>query len=112
MGQAGRSAAASLPAQSRGEGAGRWSPVLANRWALLLVVPLLVVLLGFVAYPLVKLTIDSLTSGRGIGNYEAVFQSAAGRRALITTVVASALVSVLAVMLGGLLAWHIRISRR
>lgn len=101
---------ASLPAQPRGEGE-HWSPILAKRWALLLVVPLLVVLLGFVAYPLVKLTIDSLTSGRGIGNYEAVFQSAAGRRALITTVLASVLVSALAVVLGGVLAWHIHTSR-
>jgi mannopine transport system permease protein len=110
MGQAGRSVTASLPAPSLG-GRGHWSPILANRWALLLVVPLLAVLLGFVAYPLVKLTIDSLSSGRGIGNYEAVFQSAAGRRALITTMVASVLVSALAVLLGGLLAWRIRVSR-
>src|ERR1700726_4189570 len=111
MGQAGRSATANLPAQPHIERGADWSPVLANGWALLLVVPLLAVLLGFVAYPLVKLTIDSLTSGSGIGNYEAVFQSTAGRRALITTVLASVLVSTLAVMLGGLLAWHIRTSR-
>jgi putative spermidine/putrescine transport system permease protein len=86
--------------------------ILANRWALLLVTPLLAVLLGFVVYPLVKLTIDSLTTGRGLGNYEAVLHSSAGRRALITTVVASLLVSAVAVTLGGLLAWHIHISRR
>jgi ABC-type spermidine/putrescine transport system permease subunit I len=112
MRQAGRSVKANLPAQPRCRAAGRhWSAVLADRWALLLVMPLLAVLLGFVVYPLVKLTIDSLTTGKGIGNYEAVFQGAAGRRALITTVVASMLVSTVAVTLGGLLAWHIRISR-
>lgn len=82
-----------------------------NRWALLLVAPLLAMLAGLVVYPLVKLGIDSLTSGRGIGNYEAVLQSSAGRRALIVTVAASALVSVVAVAFGGLLAWYIRVSR-
>ncbi len=102
----------SLLAKRRlGEGA-RWSAILPNRWALLLTVPLLVVLLGFVVYPLAKLAIDSLTTGSGIGNYEAVFQSPAGRRALVTTVVASLLVAAVAVILGGVLAWHIRISHQ
>jgi mannopine transport system permease protein len=110
MGRAGTGATASLPAPPHGEG-GRWSAILPNRWALLLVAPLLIVLLGFVVYPLVKLTVDSLTSGSGIGNYEAVFQSPAGRRALITTVLSSMLVSVIAVSLGGLLAWHIKIAK-
>lgn len=102
---------ANLPASPQHDASGNWSATLANRWALLLVLPLLVVLLGFVVYPLVKLAIDSLTTGDGIGNYEAVFQSPAGRRALITTVLASTLVSAVAVALGGLLAWHIRISK-
>ncbi len=110
MGRAGRSVTASLPASSHGKG-GRWSAILPNRWALLLVVPLLAMLLGFVVYPLVKLTIDSLTTGSGFGNYEAVLQSPAGRRALITTVLSSVLVSAISVMLGGLLAWHIRVAK-
>jgi ABC-type spermidine/putrescine transport system permease subunit I len=115
MRPAGRSAKASLPASppraAGGEHAeGNWSAILANRWALLLVAPLLAVLLGFVAYPLAKLTIDSLSTGQGIGNYEAVLQSSAGRRALIVTVLASVLVGAMAVLLGGLLAWHIRIA--
>ncbi len=97
------------PESSRGRGG--WDPVLANRWALLLLAPLLILLLGFVVYPLVKLTIDSLTTGEGTRNYLAVIQSSAGRRALVTTVLAGALVSVLAVALGGLLAWYIRTTR-
>ncbi|HEV3094170.1 MAG TPA: ABC transporter permease [Solirubrobacteraceae bacterium] len=113
---AGRSAETSLPASPPREAGsddaeGHWSAILANRWALLLVAPLLAVLLGFVAYPLAKLTIDSLSTGDGIGNYEAVLQSSAGRRALITTVLASVLVGAVAVLLGGLLAWHIRIAK-
>ncbi|HXC45825.1 MAG TPA: ABC transporter permease [Solirubrobacteraceae bacterium] len=110
---------ASLPASPGGELDGReardhrapaWSAILPNRWALLLVLPLLVVLLGFVVYPLVKLTIDSFTTGEGAGNYAAVLESPAGRRALITTLLSSVFVSVVAVTLGGLLAWHIKVS--
>jgi mannopine transport system permease protein len=88
-----------------------WSAVLPNRWALLLVLPLLAMLLGFVVYPLAKLTIDSLTTGEGLGNYAAVLESPAGRRALITTLLSSVLVSAVAVALGGLLAWHIKVSK-
>ncbi len=105
---------ASLPALPRVYSEYRppaWSAVLPNRWALLLVLPLLAMLLGFVVYPLTKLTIDSLTTGEGLGNYAAVLESPAGRRALITTLLSSVLVSAVAVGLGGLLAWHIKVSR-
>ncbi len=95
---------------ARDRGGTAWSAVLPNRWALLLVLPLLAVLLGFVVYPLAKLTIDSFTTGEGAGNYTAVLESPAGRRALITTLLSSVLVSVVAVTLGGLLAWHIKVS--
>jgi mannopine transport system permease protein len=111
MVRAGRNVQRNLPASSHGGEHRAWSVIIPHRWALLLVVPLLVVLLGFVVYPLVKLTIDSLTTGGGIGNYEAVIKSPAGRRALIVTVFSSMFVGVVAVALGGLLAWHIRISK-
>lgn len=88
-----------------------WQPVLGNRWALALATPLLLVLGGLVLYPLVKLTVDSLTTGSGLGNYAAVFESSAGRRSLATTFVAAALVSLAAIVLGGLLAWYIRTTR-
>ena len=79
--------------RSPGQREGAWNPTLANRWALLLVAPLAIVLVGRVAYPLAKLTIDSLTTGGGLNNYAAVFESSAGRRALITTLLAGVLVS-------------------
>jgi mannopine transport system permease protein len=91
---------------------GAWDPVLANRWALALLAPLLIALLGLVVYPLVKLTIDSLTTGEGPRNYLAVIDSPAGRRSLITTLLAGAAVSAVAVAIGGLLAWYIRTARR
>jgi mannopine transport system permease protein len=97
--------------RSPGQREGAWNPTLANGWALLLVAPLAIVLVGLVAYPLGKLTIDSLTTGGGLNNYAAVFESSAGRRALITTLLAGALVSFAAVLLGGLLAWYIRTTR-
>ncbi len=92
-------------------GAAAWRPVLGNRWALVMAAPLLLVLGGLVLYPLVKLTVDSLTTGSGLGNYAAVFESSAGRRSLATTFVAAALVTLAAIALGGLLAWYIRTAR-
>ncbi len=94
-----------------GTGARAWAPVLGNGWALVLVAPLLIVLAGLVLYPLARLTVDSLTTGAGLDNYAAVFESSAGRRSLITTFVAAGLVSVVAVSLGGLLAWYLRTAR-
>jgi putative spermidine/putrescine transport system permease protein len=88
-----------------------WTSILGNRPALLLIAPLLVLLAIFVLYPLVKLGIDSLTTGNGIDNYAAVFESAAGRRALITTVLGSLLVAVLSVGIGGICAWYIRSTK-
>jgi putative spermidine/putrescine transport system permease protein len=91
---------------------GGWQPELRNARAALLLLPLVVVLLAFVVYPLVKLTIDSLTTGDGLGNYADVLRSAAGRRALITTLLASLLVTVLATAIGGMIAWYLRTAKR
>lgn len=84
-----------------------WDAYLPDRWALLLLVPLLVLLVVFVLYPLLRLGVTSLTSGRGVANYADVFASAAGRRALVTTLLASLLVTALAVPLGAMLAWYL-----
>jgi putative spermidine/putrescine transport system permease protein len=88
-----------------------WRPVLGPWRALLLTAPLLVLLSLFVAYPLVKLTIDSFATGAGLGNYAEIFKSSAGRRALYTTVGAAMLVALLSVLLGCLCAWYIRSTR-
>lgn len=88
-----------------------WRPTLSHSRALLLVAPLVALLAGFVLYPLVKLAVDSLTTGDGLGNYADAFTSDSTRRALITTLLASALVTVLAVAIGALLAWHLRTVR-
>jgi mannopine transport system permease protein len=86
-------------------------PVLANWQALLLVAPLAALLAGLVAYPLVRLTIDSLGSEVDLSSYATVLESSAGRRALVATVLASLLVAGLSVLIGGLLAWYARSAR-
>ena len=88
-----------------------WRPVLRNWQALLLLAPLAMLLGGLVGYPLVNLTIESLSSGDGIGNYAAVLESSAGRRSLIVTTIASAIVAVLSTAIGGLLAWYAHTAR-
>lgn len=86
-------------------------PVLANWQALLLAAPLVALLAGLVAYPLIRLTIDSLGADVDLDSYAAVLESSAGRRALIATVLASLLVAGLSVLIGGLLAWYARSAR-
>lgn len=90
--------------------AGRWESTLGNGGALLLVAPLVVLLACFVGYPLVKLTIDSLSVG-GLDSYRIVIESSSGRRALVTTVLVAVAVAVTAVAIGGLLAWYARTAR-
>jgi mannopine transport system permease protein len=104
------SPAGRLRRAGRGEGRA-WDVVLGRRWALVLVLPLLALLVPFVAYPLVKLVGDSLTTGDGLGNYGDALRSAAVRRALLTTLAASAAVTVITVTAGALLAWYLRSVR-
>jgi putative spermidine/putrescine transport system permease protein len=52
-----------------------------------------------------------VSQGDGLGNYVAVIESSAGRRALIATVLAAALVAALSVAIGGLLAWYAHSAR-
>jgi putative spermidine/putrescine transport system permease protein len=91
--------------------AGRWESALGNGASLALVAPLVVLLACFVGYPLVKLTVDSLSSG-GLDSYRIVVESSAGRRALVTTVLVSVGVAIVAVAVGGVLAWYARTARR
>jgi mannopine transport system permease protein len=106
--QAGRTPSPPSGGRSR---TGGWESALGNGSALALVAPLVVLLACFVGYPLVKLTIDSLSAG-GLDSYRIVIESSAGRRALVTTVLASIVVALVAVAIGGLLAWYARTARR
>lgn len=84
-----------------------WDPVVGKWRGLLMVGPLLVLLVAFVLYPLVKLGIDSVTVGGGLQNYGDVFSSESTRKALITTLLASLLITTITVGVGSVLAWYI-----
>lgn len=86
-----------------------WSPIVGPWTGLLLMGPLVILLVALVGYPLVKLTIDSLTLGEGFGNYTTALGSATFRKVLITTVVASLVVTALAIAIGAALAWYLRV---
>lgn len=82
-----------------------WSAKLPNLVAILMVLPLVVLALLFVVYPLVKLAIDALTLGDGgFSNFAAVFGSSAIRNSMMNTLVMSLVVTALCVVLGGTLA--------
>lgn len=85
-----------------------WSPIVGPWSGLLLMAPLLVLLVALVGYPLVKLAVDSLTTGDGIGNYADAIADATVRKVLVSTVLASVAVTALAVAMGALLAWYLR----
>lgn len=94
----------------RSQGAA-WDPALALWRAVLLVLPLVAALLAFMVYPLVKLFVDSLMTGNGLANYVEALSSSAVRRATVTTLVMSAIVTGTAVVLGGFIAWALRTTR-
>lgn len=84
-----------------------WDPVVGKWRGLLMVGPLLILLAAFVLYPLVKLGIDSVTVGGGLQNYGDVFSSESTRKALVTTLLASLLITTITVGVGSVLAWFI-----
>lgn len=75
---------------------------------MLIMAPLLIVVAIFVIYPMLKLAYDSFTLGDGLGNYAAVFQSGATRKAFVTTLWSSILVTLISVAMGAVVAWWIR----
>ena len=88
-----------------------WDPSLAQWKAILLVSPLVAALLLFMVYPLAKLLIDSVTTGNGLTNYVEALSSSAVRRATVTTLAMSAIVTVTSVVMGGSVAWALRTVR-
>ncbi len=96
------SAAEAAPPAVRG-----WSVELGRIKTILIILPVLVMIAVFVLYPLAKLVIDAFTLGDGIGNFTAVLGSGAARKAFWTTLWSSALVTIIAVLLGAMLAWFV-----
>lgn len=83
-----------------------WSATLPTLPAILMVIPLVVVALLFIVYPLVKLTADAFTQGDGgLSNFVAVFESRAIVNSMINTMVMSLVVTAMCLVMGGSLAW-------
>ena len=73
-----------------------------------MVLPVLVVGILFIVYPLVKLTIDAFTQGDGgVSNFVAVFESQAILTSLLNTVVMSLIVTALCLLMGASVSWAI-----
>lgn len=83
----------------------RWSPELPKLPALLLVVPMVIVGVLFIIYPLLRLTIDALVEGGGLSNFMAVFQSGAIMKSLGNTVIMSLAVTVVCLFMGASISW-------
>jgi ABC-type spermidine/putrescine transport system permease subunit I len=101
------------PQPPKVRGRRQWNAVLPKLPALLMVVPLVIVALLFIIYPLVKLGIDSFTAGDGgFSNYAAAFESDAIRNSLVSTLAMSVVVTILCLVLGGSLAWALTKARK
>lgn len=88
----------------------KWRPQPSVGIGLLLSSPLLLVMALLVFFPLANLVFDSLSKGEGVANYSAFFGSRAATKALVTTFRDSAIITILAVLLGSVLAWSIRVQ--
>jgi ABC-type spermidine/putrescine transport system permease subunit I len=86
-----------------------WRPRLPARATGALVVPLAAALALLVAYPLVRLVIESFHGGTGA--YRDVFSDAVRRRVLIATVWQSAVVTAACLLVGYMLAWMVFSTR-
>lgn len=89
----------------------RWTPEMGAWSGLALSGPLILMLLLFVAWPVMQVAIDSVDAGAVLDNYGAFFTDPSARKILLTTLGLSMVVTVLAVVLGGFYAWALRTVR-
>lgn len=109
MATAASTPAAAPPAQRRlRRGAREWSADRGVLAGLLLAAPMLILLAALLIYPLYKLGAMALGAPHGLGNVKAFFQESANTRVLRITFVDSAIVTVLCVLIGSVVAWSLR----
>lgn len=90
-----------------------WSATLPTLPAVLMVVPVIVIALLFIIYPLVKLTADAFIQGEGgLANFAAVFESRAIMNSMLNTMAMSLVVTALCLAMGGSLAWALARPQR
>ncbi|GLU49091.1 ABC transporter permease [Nocardiopsis ansamitocini] len=89
-----------------------WRPEAGPVTGLLLAAPMLVAIVLFVAFPLVQVFVDASSGGVPVQRYTDVFTNPVSRRALATTLTDSALVAVVTVALGAVIAWTLHTTAR
>jgi len=89
-----------------------WHPHLGPWTGLAFALPTIVLIGLFVIFPLIQLLVDASAEGAGLDNYIAVFTENISRRALFTTVLDSAIVAVITVAIGSVLAWTLHVTER
>jgi putative spermidine/putrescine transport system permease protein len=89
----------------------RWRLEFSGWAGLLLASPLIVMIALFVIYPVIRLVIDSVQDGRGLERYVDVFAYPVSRRALVTTLVDSIIVTLLTTVCGLAIAWTLHATR-
>jgi ABC-type spermidine/putrescine transport system permease subunit I len=87
-----------------------WTAELGVGTGLLLASPLILLLIVMLAFPLIRLATIALGKPDGLGNIQKYFESGVHVRVMLTTFVDSAIVAIICVVLGGVLAWSLRTS--
>lgn len=103
-------ATATAPAPHHGRTGRGWTPFIRRRYALIAVLPAIVLLGVFVLYPLVLLFIES--SADGFEAYGRIVSSGSGQKAIVTTFTSSLIVTVIVLAVGSIIAWTIRTTNR
>jgi ABC-type spermidine/putrescine transport system permease subunit I len=88
-----------------------WRPELSWRAGLGMALPMLALVALFLVYPLIRLLTVAFGPPSGVHNFSGFFDSSADLRVMRVTFVDSAIVAVLSVVLGAVLAWTIRSTR-
>ncbi|WP_312871878.1 ABC transporter permease [Amycolatopsis acididurans] len=87
-----------------------WTPFIRKRYALVALLPAVILLSVFVLYPLVLLVVESSTNG--FEAYGRILASGSGRKAILTTFTASLIVTAVVLVVGSVIAWTIRTTTR
>jgi putative spermidine/putrescine transport system permease protein len=104
------SAGSTLPPDTASSSRRGWNPVAGPLTGFLLASPLLVLLFLFLLIPVVMVLWQSFAED-GLAAYGSFFTSSVSMGALQRTLVSSALVTALTTVLGGILAWRLRMTR-
>lgn len=92
-------------APPRGRQQRSWSPHAGRLAGALLALPAVVLLVLFVVMPVVQVFVDASSGGAGAQRFLDVFRSDVSRRALVTTITDSLVVTVVTVALASVMAW-------